>query len=201
MDNLIIFIKNPQLGRVKTRLAATVGDEAALLFYKKLLCHTRSVAEAVEAKRWLFYSEFLDENDGWDRAFFQKKAQTGQDLGEKMANAFAEISLFQPENGPAPMVIIGSDCAQLTPEILREAFFVLKKNDFVIGPALDGGYYLLGMNRPHRSVFEKIEWSSSSVFSETMKKIGDLGSSVHVLPALSDIDTEADWQQFAQHLH
>lgn len=201
MDNLLIFIKNPALGRVKTRLASTVGDEDALVFYNRLLFFTRLMSLSVEAKRWLFYSDFIDENDDWEGNDFEKRLQHGADLGEKLANAFAECANIQSKNGPHSFVVIGSDCAQLTPEILAEAFSELKKNDFVIGPALDGGYYLIGMNCPQPSVFEGIEWSSDSVFEKTMEKINALGASVHLLPALSDIDTEADWLKFAQHLH
>ena len=113
---LLIFIKNPQLGRVKTRLAATVGDETALDFYRRLLSYTREVAQSVEAERLLFYSDFVEENDDWSASFFEKKVQRGDDLGERMAHAFADsFTDFETENR---VVIIGSDCASLTPEIL-----------------------------------------------------------------------------------
>lgn len=200
--HLLLFIKNPQLGRVKTRLAATVGDEMALEFYRRLLDFTRRVALETEAERHLFYSDFIDENDDWPAAFFLKKRQSGDDLGERMKAAFESIfnknsSIFY-ENS---VVIVGSDCAQLSPEILNRAFEKLETTPFVLGPSLDGGYYLLGMNRFEPSVFDGIEWSSDSVFEKTMEKMTALGLETALLPTLSDIDNEADWLEFATHLH
>ena len=201
-NHLLLFIKNPQLGRVKTRLAATVGDEMALEFYQRLLDFTRQVALETEAERHLFYSDFVDETDDWPARFFQKKKQSGGDLGERMKAAFQSVfnkndSIFYKNK----VVIIGSDCAQLSAEILESAFEKLETAPFVIGPSLDGGYYLLGMNRFEPSVFDGIEWSSDSVFQKTMKKMAVLGLETSLLPLLSDIDNEADWLEFARHLH
>ena len=201
-NHLLLFIKNPQLGRVKTRLAATVGDELALEFYRRLLHFTRQVALETEAERHLFYSDFVDENDDWPARFFQKKKQSGHDLGERMKAAFQ--SVFNKNESvllKKKVVIIGSDCAQLTSDILDSAFQKLETAPFVIGPSFDGGYYLLGMNRFEPSVFDEIEWSSSSVFQKTLEKITALGLEVSLLPALPDIDTEDDWLRFATRLH
>ena len=261
-NHLLLFIKNPQLGRVKTRLAATVGDELALEFYRRLLHFTRQVALETEAERHLFYSDFVDEKDDWPARFFQKKKQSGHDLGERMKAAFQSVfnkneSVLsdllrksprwrKPLPNPSPkgrgfsilqifelsglsktgriysplrlaegagggafarsllkkkVVIIGSDCAQLTSDILDSAFQKLETAPFVIGPSFDGGYYLLGMNRFEPSVFDEIEWSSSSVFQKTLEKITALGLEVSLLPALPDIDTEDDWLRFATRLH
>jgi uncharacterized protein len=195
---LLIFIKNPQLGHVKTRLAATVGDEKALEFYIKLLNYTRQIAEKTDAERTVFYSDFIEKNDNWSPDFFEKKQQFGHDLGERMANAFRESEIRNPKS---EIVIIGSDCANLTTEILENAFLSLEKNDFVVGPAFDGGYYLLGMTRFEPSIFEKIDWSTDQVLPQTLLKMAQKTCSIHILPMLSDIDTEADWNSFAPHLH
>lgn len=163
---LIIFIKNPELGKVKTRLAATVGDEKALLIYMELLKHTQQIACAVEANRLLFYSKFMDTNDNWDNQAFQKQLQQGSDLGERMQAAF-EQALVQHEKA----VIIGSDCAALTPAIIENAFQALDTHDFVVGPAEDGGYYLLGMKQVEPTLFQKMEWSTDQVLPETLKRM------------------------------
>ena len=191
MNALIIFIKNPEKGKVKTRLAATVGDDQALRIYLELLRHTRDVAISVEASRFLYYSQWINDQDGWPPAFFHKKLQSGEDLGQKMANAFQETL---QSHGKA--VIVGSDCASLTPAILEEAFHLLDQYDFVMGPAMDGGYYLLGMKDFTPEVFQEIAWSSEEVGSSTLLKIDQLGKTYSLLPLLSDIDYEEDWNKY-----
>jgi uncharacterized protein len=194
---LLIFIKNPRIGRVKTRLAATVGDEKALQFYKKLLDYTRQISEKITAERIVFYADFVEKKDEWSSEFFEKKQQFGDDLGERMANAFKDSAT----QADFKTIIIGSDCANLTVEILENAFLSLENNDFVVGPAFDGGYYLLGMRGFEPSIFSEIDWSTSQVLSQTLLKMAQKTCSIHILPMLSDIDTEADWMAFAPHLH
>lgn len=192
MDSaLLIFIKNAQKGKVKTRLAKTVGDEKALQIYKALLAHTRNVAQKVNASRFLFYSNFIDNQDDWSGTKFVKKVQEGNDLGERMSNAFKMI--FESHE---KIIIIGSDCASLEPSILESALQQLEKYPFVIGPAEDGGYYLLGMRNYAPSIFQNIEWSTGAVFSKTVKKIEQLGATYFLLPMLSDIDQEEDWEKY-----
>jgi rSAM/selenodomain-associated transferase 1 len=187
---LLIFIKNPQLGKAKTRLAASIGKEKALVAYKALLNHTRNVATKVEARRLVFYSSFIDKEDQWTTEFFDKHLQTGLDLGDRMKNGF--------EKGfkkAAPLIIIGSDCAQLSPEIIETAFEKLKHYDFVIGPAEDGGYYLLGMNSFQPFVFEQINWSTEKVADQTRQRILSLGLTVAEVDTLSDIDELEDLEK------
>lgn len=188
---LIVFIKNPRLGKVKTRLARTLGKKKALQIYQALLSHTRLVSLGVDINRHLYYSHFIDHNDNWSSENFDKQLQLGNDLGIRMSNAFQEI-LIQHDKA----IIIGSDCASLSPEIIKNAFELLDENDFVVGPALDGGYYLLGMNHFHPEVFQDIEWSTSSVFDLTIQKIKCLNKTYALAPKLSDIDTEADWIKY-----
>jgi rSAM/selenodomain-associated transferase 1 len=187
---LIIFIKNIEKGKVKTRLASTVGDDKALQIYQALLNHTREVATKVSATRHLFYSNRIAE-DEWSKNDFEKYIQEGEDLGIRMANGFKKV--FEKNDN---VVIIGSDCASLTPQIVNQAFEKLEENDFVIGPAQDGGYYLLGMNKFMPSVFENIEWSTESVFEKTIQNIEHLNKKYDLLPTLSDIDYEEDWLKY-----
>jgi len=192
---LIVFIKNPELGKVKTRLAKTVGAEKALAIYIALMEHTRKIAEALPVARYLFYSQEINQKDNWTSAKFHKDLQIEGDLGDKIAMAFHTV--FKENE---KVVIIGSDCASLTPEIVQEAFDKLAEYPFVIGPAMDGGYYLLGMNQFAPTVFKDIEWSTETVFPTTVNRIKSIGKRYHLLPTLSDIDYEEDWVKYGWEL-
>lgn len=186
---LIVFIKNPQKGRVKTRLAQSVGEERALEIYKKLLDHTRKVARDVAVNKQVWYSQFIPENDAWDKAQFEKKLQRGGNLGERMQNAFREA--FTEDY--SKVVIIGSDCAEITAEIIDQAYRKLEDYDLVVGPSADGGYYLLGMNHFYPELFDDIAWSTSDVLSATLEKAAKLNLSSALLPKLNDVDNRKDW--------
>ncbi len=188
---LIIFIKNPRLGKVKTRLAETLGDRRALDIYLELLKYTRDLAMEVEADRLLFYSNTIEEEDIWPKRHFRKLLQKGTDLGARMANAFqSTLTTYRKA------IIIGSDCATLTPAIVERGFSALDQYDFVVGPATDGGYYLLGMRTFHPTLFSEMPWSTDTVLSETLKRIRHLPADYFLLPELSDIDYEEDWEKF-----
>ncbi len=190
-DALLVFIKNPEAGKVKTRLARSVGAESALAIYRALLTHTRQTALTLPVRRLLFYSSFVDQQDDWPADHFEKHLQQGYDLGARMDQAF-RLALANASRA----VLIGSDCASLTPAIIRQAFSRLRSYDYVLGPALDGGYYLIGMRRPSPTLFTGIRWSTSTVLQETLTKIEKLGKRYFLLPALSDIDTLEDWQEY-----
>lgn len=201
-DNaIIVFIKNPVLGKVKTRLAATVGDERALAIYHTLMHHTRSITKHLEADKYLFYSDFVDENDIWDNDKYLKSIQhQTQDLGLKMASAFA-VTL---QNKHKKALIIGSDCFELNNEIIKEAYSKLSENEIVIGPAYDGGYYLIGFNfekigEQCEEVLEKIfldkEWSHERVCQEAKDACNQLNLNYFQLPTLTDVDEEKDYLQ------
>jgi uncharacterized protein len=190
-NSLLIFIKNPVLGKVKTRLAATLGAEQALAIYHELLRHTRETSLQIDAVRFLCYSESIDLDDDWSADDFSKKIQHGDDLGARMAHAF-ETAL----NTSSKVVIIGSDCPLLEPAHLALAFEKLEEYSFVIGPALDGGYYLLGMRNFFPTLFHDMTWSNDSVFTNTLERIERLEQSYFLLPPLPDVDTEADWNQY-----
>ena len=188
LNVLLIFIRNPQLGKVKTRLARTMGAVEALRIYKLLLERTRRAAAGVLAERWLYYSDFIPAKDEWPETDFYKKIQHPGDLGVRMESAFREAFAA----GAAKAIIIGSDCPDLSGVILQQAFDALDHADFVIGPTPDGGYYLLGMKLLESSVFHDIEWSTETVRSTTIAKIHAAGLSCAELPVLSDLDTEED---------
>jgi rSAM/selenodomain-associated transferase 1 len=185
---LIIFYRNPELGKVKTRLAKTLGDEKALAIYLKLSSHTRAITENLAIDKVIYYSNFVDTEDVWPNTTFQKKLQNGNDLGEKMHNAFADGF----KNGYERICIIGTDCFELSGDIIKQAFDQLHTNEAVIGPAKDGGYYLIGMKKPIPELFKNKAWSSDTVATDTIQNFKDLSIIYTQLEVLTDIDEEKD---------
>lgn len=183
---LIIFTRNPELGKVKTRLATTIGDAAALEVYHKLLEHTVNITQTLKVDKFVFYSEQIQENDHWDTTIYSKELQKGTNLGERMYHAF-EL-LFK--KGYRQIVIVGSDIFELTTKNIQEAFTGLDTANFVVGPALDGGYYLLGMNTLNKSLFEHKKWGTSTVLKTTLKNLAN--EKVALLATKNDIDTYDD---------
>jgi len=185
---LIIFARNPEAGDVKTRLAATIGNHAAIAVYHQLVHCTVSATHHLPVDKIVFYSNYIQQEDKWDNRYYTKELQQGIDLGERMKNAFA--STFQ--KGYDQLAIIGTDCPDLTAEIIMDAFAALQSNDLAIGPAEDGGYYLLAMNNLHKELFEGIKWSTNTVLNDTLGKCATLQLSHNLLPLLNDIDDEQD---------
>lgn len=191
---LLLFVKNPVLGKVKTRLAADLGDERALEIYNKLLGHTRSLALSLDAvDKYLFYSDFVDREDNWSEVVFRKMLQPQvDDLGDRMRKAFEEVMSKQG----GKIVIIGSDCAQLRAEDIEEAFTALDEADVVFGPAIDGGYYLCGMKDSVKPIFDLKAWSTATVLEESIELCRKEGLEVKLLRKLSDIDFAEDWKKY-----
>ncbi len=185
---LIIFVRNPILGKVKTRLAETLGAENAVKIYQKLLQHTHDITKDIVAEKYIFYADYISHDDLWENEIYHKEMQNGLNLGERMENAF-EL-LF--DKGYKEIAIIGSDCYDLAAEILLTAFEQLKNVDIVIGPAKDGGYYLLGMNIFIPQLFENKNWSNNNVLSETIRQIHSYNYSLYQLQMLNDVDEEKD---------
>ncbi|GAC1429731.1 MAG: TIGR04282 family arsenosugar biosynthesis glycosyltransferase [Chitinophagaceae bacterium] len=185
---IIVFVRNPELGKVKTRLAATMGKKIALKIYCFLLKHTYGLVKDISFPVYVYYHDKVAEPDIWNGGHIIKKVQQGNDLGEKMANAFREVFAV----GFTKVLIIGSDCYELTAELITKAFNMLENTDIVIGPAKDGGYYLLGMNAPLKNLFQNIEWGTCTVYSKTIEKINQNKYSVAALAVLTDVDTEED---------
>lgn len=188
---LIIFIRKPELGKVKTRLAKEVGAEKALDIYTQLLEHTKKVALEVSCDRLLFYEGEIDQNDSWSSEHFKKFKQKGKDLGQKMEHAF-DVALESYES----VVIIGSDCAELNKNDIETAFYELDEHDVVIGPARDGGYYLLGVTDPQLFLFDNMPWSEDNLLEETIFAIQDRGLMYALLKTKSDIDFKEDWEAY-----
>lgn len=185
---LMIFVKNPIPGKVKTRLAKTMGEEKALEIYRQLLDHTHKVTQKVAVDKIVFYSDEVITDDIWEETSYDKKVQEGSDLGKRMVNAFK----YAFSKGYRKAIVIGSDCFEITPKIINEAFAALPANNFVIGPTHDGGYYLLGMATLYASVFKNKRWSSDEVLHDTLVDIRNINGSYKLLKELTDIDTEAD---------
>ncbi len=192
---LIIFIKNPLSGKVKTRLARESSDDFALKVYNTLLSHTRSVTASIQATKYLYYSNHIPEVDEWDDKIYKKHVQVKGSLGQKMKAAILYAFSNHDE-----VLIIGSDCIQLQESDLEQAFQKLGQYDSVLGPALDGGYYLLGLKKIIPQLFEGIPWSTEHVTDKTLEKLITSGYSCHFLRPLSDIDYLEDWQRYGYEL-
>lgn len=183
---LLIFTRNPELGKVKTRLAKTVGDKTALDIYLFLLQKTKEVTKNITCDKTVYYSEKIIEDDLWNRSNYQKREQFGKDLGEKMKNAIDDG--FKKRY--TKIIVIGSDLFDLKPSLINDAFEKLDNNDVVIGPATDGGYYLIGLKKLHLKIFENKNWGTSTVREDTLKNLEKVN--VHLLPMLNDIDVIED---------
>tara|TARA_R110000787_G_scaffold13189_3_gene41701 strand:+ start:6996 stop:7610 length:615 start_codon:yes stop_codon:yes gene_type:complete len=183
---LIVFTRNPELGKVKTRLAATIGNQSALEIYKLLINHTVSITSSINVDKYVFYSENIQQNDAWNPVVFIKKLQNGNDLGERMKNAFD--LLFK--KGYQKIVIVGSDIYELDSQDIEDSFIALKKSPYAIGPAKDGGYYLLGMTQLNKKIFENKNWGTDTVFNDTIIDLKK--NEVVLLPEKNDIDIYDD---------
>ena len=183
---LIIFARTPELGKVKTRLAKSVGDESALNIYKFLLKHTAEITEKLSVDKYVFYSENIHRDDIWNPDIFRKKLQSGNDLGERMQNAFSEMFGM----GYKKVMIVGSDIYELQQKDIENAYDVLETAPFVIGPAADGGYYLLGMKEPNPEIFQNKNWGTDTVLKATLE---DLKTEKYVLlEERNDVDYYED---------
>ena len=188
---VLVFQKNAILGKVKTRLASGMGELRALEIYRHLIQLTYSALEDVPVPVWTYFSDYIPEST--HPSVEKSLLQEGQDLGERMANAFARSF----ESGMEKVVLIGTDCPTLQSNHLNEAFEALNYSDLVVGPATDGGYYLIGMNCRADYLFEGISWSTSQVLSETLNVASQHGLTTTLLHELDDIDTQEDWQRYS----
>jgi len=189
---LLFFIKNPEEGKVKTRLASAIGDKMATKLYKRFLFE---MLFTLNGGTFIFYLCYSPESPlsnlkDWLGDHYLFMPQAGEDLGERMKNGFVEAISMNFKR----VVLIGSDIPDLPLEFIEEAFTSLQEKDAVIGPALDGGYYLIGFRNETFSprVFEGIHWSTESVFEKTLKVLQQEGLTVHTLQPLRDIDTVED---------
>jgi hypothetical protein len=197
---ILLFVKFPEPGKVKTRLAATFGMEEAAAIYSQLVervLHALPKEEqllvmfdpperATEIKRWI--GQLCT-----DRAI-EFIAQTDGDLGARLADAFTNAF----SRGFDCVAAIGSDCPELSAADFAETWSALAAHDCVLGPTLDGGYYLVALKRPEPSLFAEMAWSTPAVFEQTVARLRARGLSAHRLRTLHDVDNAEDWRRAQQ---
>jgi rSAM/selenodomain-associated transferase 1 len=192
-NHLIIFVKAPRRGTVKTRLARAIGEEAARAAYEKM------VEELIERLVPLTSVELrfapddaITEITRWRRRDWSLRPQGEGDLGKRLERAFADAFA----NGAQYVAVIGSDCPAIRVEDIQSAWTVLGTNDVVLGPARDGGYWLIGLREPRPTLFQAIDWSTNRVLKQTLRRARARNLAVELLRELSDVDTESDWLKF-----
>jgi len=188
---LIAFIKSPLPGKVKTRLAAGIGEQQALICYQKMLEHLQNTLLTVSAIKKV-YGTGKHGAEEWSPFHFTYHVQQGADIGERMGNAM-ESSFAE---GAEKVVLVGGDCPGVYPALFDRAFQLLATHDLVLGPAFDGGYYLIGLRRPSPKLFEGIAWSTETVLSQTLHKASALGLRYTLVDRLHDVDTVEDLQHY-----
>ena len=193
---IILFVKYPEKGKVKTRLSAELGDETTQHLYK---CFVSDLIGTLERERYTFKIAFYPPGSnekiiswlGSERSYI---TQVGKDLGKRMENAFKETFL----EGFEEVLVIGTDIPALTPSLINKALKALNNNDAVIGPCYDGGYYLIGFRKKMflPDIFKGIKWSTKGVFEDTIEIFRRKGYKVHILQKLRDIDKIEDLRDF-----
>jgi uncharacterized protein len=194
---LIIFTRFPESGATKTRLIPALGADGAAALQRQMTEQTLRQAKAFSDR----YDLALEIHfQGGDYAAMSRwlgvhtfRLQTSGTIGERMERAFAQAFA----GGMAPVVLIGTDIPGLNEDILHQAFLALQESDLVLGPALDGGYYLIGLNEPRPFLFDDIAWGTPSVFKQTLAKANSLN--VSLLATLHDIDRPQDLAHFDYH--
>jgi rSAM/selenodomain-associated transferase 1 len=197
---IIIFTKLPVEGKVKTRLAKSMGNKFAVSFYKVCAEHTfKELGKLKETGSELFLfcpeENEIEQVMQWAGNNFNYNFQQGNDLGLKMYNAFNTVF----KRGYKKVIIIGTDAPDVSMKIMQSAISVLNDHSVVIGPANDGGYYLLGFKSKLIDLFSGIEWSTNSVFDNTIEKLNNAKVNYFVLDELIDIDTLEDLQNWLRH--
>ncbi|MBF8965493.1 TIGR04282 family arsenosugar biosynthesis glycosyltransferase [Pontibacter sp. FD36] len=185
---ILVFLKPFEAGYVKTRLAATVGDAVALDVYRHLVEHTLQQLRKLQPYADVVLCYSRQAANGQYISEFPCLIQKGEDLGDRMLYAleWAHARKYDKK------LIIGSDCFELTAEILEQAILWLETEQVVVGPAMDGGYYLIGMKESHAELFAGIPWSTSGVITATVEVLERLKLDWAALPPLSDLDEEQD---------
>jgi uncharacterized protein len=188
---LIIFTRYPEPGKTKTRLIPALGEDGAAQLHRRMAEYTVEQARSLSCVIEIWYvggtKELMQDWLGTDLCY---REQPAGDLGDRMCGAFR--SAF--ERGYQSVMIIGTDCPGITTAILAQGFAELQNQVIAIGPAIDGGYYLIGLQRLVPELFQGITWSTSTVFSETVAIIDKLQLPTYLLPSLSDIDLPNDLQ-------
>ncbi|MEW5929993.1 MAG: TIGR04282 family arsenosugar biosynthesis glycosyltransferase [Gemmatimonadota bacterium] len=199
-DAVLVFVRAPEAGRVKTRLAADIGGGAALRVYVRLAEHALEQARAAGAEVRVHFTpaDAGERVRAWLGPGAAYLPQADGDLGERMRAAFDAAFAA----GFRRVVIIGSDLPGLSAGLLRRAFALLDAGEAVLGPARDGGYWLLGLRRPVPEVFRGIAWSTDGVLAATLERLRAAGIEPALLEVLSDVDEAGDlppgWREWAE---
>jgi rSAM/selenodomain-associated transferase 1 len=195
---ILFFIKYPEPGEVKTRLAESIGSEEAAQLYRNFILDLLVKLESTELPfKICFYPEQKRELlMGWLGDEYEYSHQSGADLGERMAAAFQDAF----SGGHRRVILMGSDFPDLPQSFLEESLSALNTHDAVIGPAMDGGYYLIGFKNERflPQAFEGIDWGTEHVFRKTLSMLKDHKRRVYVLPVWNDIDTIEDLRQLIE---
>lgn len=192
-ERLLILLKAPILGTVKTRLAADIGSDTALSIYRRLLDQVVIAMSPLSAVELHYTPATAGELlSPWLKPGWQLYPQSEGNLGDRMHHSFSQAFT----TGAKRVVMIGTDCPSVELADIRRAWTVLADHDLVLGPATDGGYWLIGLNRPRPELFKDINWSTSTVLSETLACANQLGLSHQLLRPLSDVDTKTDWDAY-----
>lgn len=192
-ERLIVFVRAPQEGVVKTRLAATLGASAALKIYNRLLttlCDHLDLLPPGSVEFRHTPDEAGTQLLPWMRRGWTRQPQGNGSLGERLERATSEAF----SSGVQRLVIIGSDCPDLTASDIQSAWDALHSHDVVLGPAEDGGYWAIGLRAHTPGVFHDIPWSTASVMEKTLERCRTLTLSTKTLRRLRDVDTQADWE-------
>ncbi|MEW4923757.1 TIGR04282 family arsenosugar biosynthesis glycosyltransferase [Algibacter sp. 2305UL17-15] len=182
---VIVFVKNIKLGKVKTRLAKTIGNQGAFEVYSELVKITEKATTEIEADKRIYFSDAILDTK-WNG--FEKFIQEGEDLGIRMKNAF--IKGFA--DGYERIVLIGSDLPDINATHINNGLKALHHSETVFGPAVDGGYYLIGLSKVYDCIFDNKPWSQSSLLEETLQQLEKNNISFKTLETLNDIDTFED---------
>ena len=192
-ERLILFTRYPEPGKAKTRLIPALGAEAAADLHRQMTEHTLAQVKPLQQNRSLTVEIWFAGGDrtrmqSWLGSDVTYQPQPEGDLGDRMAQAFQTAF----DGGMKSAVIIGTDCPELTDALLTEAFQALPQTDLVLGPAADGGYYLIGLRRLVPDLFKTIAWSTDRVFQQTVDIANNLNLSLTTLPTLTDVDRPDD---------
>lgn len=189
---VLFYVKYPEEGRVKTRIAETLGVERAAELYRHLVVDMLGVLAGAETPLFLCYAPAGAKRQlvRWLGKDYRYVPQRGGDLGERMRNSF----MYAFSHGYGRAVLAGSDIPELSLPLVRQALEALSGSDAVLGPAADGGYYLIGFRREGfcLEVFDGMRWGSDRVLADTRKVLQGSGKSCALLPELNDVDTMED---------
>ena len=190
---LIIFLKAPRVGVVKTRLGETIGAEAACAAYRQLLDQlVGCLSDQRDVVLRFAPDDALAEIEPWLRPGWRAASQGPGDLGARLQRGFAEAFA----EGAQRAVVIGSDCPTVTSDDISDAVNQLETHEVVVGPARDGGYWLIALRQLQAGLFANMAWSTPAVLAETLRRADQAGLRIHRLRELSDVDTAADWFEF-----